>query len=86
MGVELRYNEFADNIIVEGLPGFGPILQDAGVLRLWITSRERDKLKCGKQFFEMWSTDFARHHSYPPGAGISRRAEVGGVPRASTRG
>jgi predicted P-loop ATPase len=35
-GVRLRYNQFADHIIIEGLPGFGPVLQDPAFNRVWL--------------------------------------------------
>jgi predicted P-loop ATPase len=37
LGVAIRYDMFADRMLVDGLPDFGPALEDAAVNRLWLT-------------------------------------------------
>ena len=41
MGITLRYDQFADRILIDGLYGFGPVLEDAAVNRFWL-SVDRD--------------------------------------------
>jgi hypothetical protein len=41
LGVEVRYDEFADRMLIAGLPSFGPLLDDAAVDRLWLALDER---------------------------------------------
>jgi hypothetical protein len=36
IGVTVRHDQFADRTLLEGLPGFGPVLEDAAVNRLWL--------------------------------------------------
>ena len=36
LGITLRYDRFADRTLIEGLPDFGPVLDDAAVNRIWL--------------------------------------------------
>src|SRR5262249_7711461 len=35
LGVSVRYDQFADRTLLDGLPGYGPALEDAAVNHLW---------------------------------------------------
>jgi len=41
LDVTVRYDKFADRILTKGIDGFGPILEDSAVDRLWITMNEK---------------------------------------------
>ena len=41
LGVTVRYDKFADRILTKGIDGFGPILEDDALHRLWITMSEK---------------------------------------------
>ena len=41
LGVSVRYDQFADRTLLDGLPGYGPALEDAAVNRLWLLFAER---------------------------------------------
>jgi hypothetical protein len=66
LGVTFRYNQFADQINVEGLDGFGPILNDAGINRLWLLVEQRFKLSARIQKFTTIIFDTARRNSFHP--------------------
>jgi predicted P-loop ATPase len=66
MGVELYYDEFADRDIIEGLPGFGPALQDDAAIRLWLRCEEEYRLAVGKEKFYAILTDCARREVRNP--------------------
>ena len=41
MGVTLRYDLFADHPLIDGLDGFGPVLNDHATNRLWLATDEQ---------------------------------------------
>jgi hypothetical protein len=41
LGVGVRYDQFADRSLLDGLPGYGPVLEDAAVNHLWLQFMER---------------------------------------------
>jgi hypothetical protein len=66
LGVRLSYNEFADQILIKGLPGFGPILEDAAVDRLWLTLGRQFKLDVRQGLLFTVVKDTARLNSFHP--------------------
>ncbi len=66
LGAELQYDEFTDHGIIEGLPGFGPVLQDAALDRLWLRCEGELGLAVGKDKFRTIVKDTARHNVYNP--------------------
>ncbi len=66
LGAELYYNEFSDHCIIEGLPDFGPILQDAAVDRLWLRCEEEFDLSINKDKFYTIVRDTARRNVRNP--------------------
>ena len=65
-GVELRHDTFADRTLIDGLPGFGPMLDDAAVDRLWLQVDQRFKLRVSKDTFHTILADMARLNSFHP--------------------
>lgn len=66
MSVALRYDEFANRYLIDGLPGFGPVLDDAALTRMRLLMEERWGLVFGKdRWFEI-ATDEARHSTFHP--------------------
>ena len=45
LGVTVRYDQFADRILLDGLPEFGPTLDDAAVIRIWLMMERRFRLQ-----------------------------------------
>jgi hypothetical protein len=60
LGIELRYDSFADRILINGLPGFGPTLEDAALDRLWLTLGRRYRLRPSKDLLRTVVSDVAR--------------------------
>lgn len=58
-GARITWDEFADRKLIEGLPGFGPHLDDKAVTRLWIGAQEVHKLRVGKEYFHDVVSDYA---------------------------
>jgi hypothetical protein len=66
MGVTLRYDEFADRILIAGLEGFGPCLEDAAVNRLWLTVGRRFRLNPSETLFLKVIMNSARLNGFHP--------------------
>jgi hypothetical protein len=66
IGVSVSYDEFAARYLVKGLPGFGPVLDDAALLRLRLIAEEDWRLKFGKDRWAEIVTDYARHNTFHP--------------------
>lgn len=66
LGVTLRFDEFANRFPIDGLPGFGPALDDAAMTRMRLTIEERWGLKFDKTNWADIVTDEARHNSFHP--------------------
>jgi virulence-associated protein E len=66
LGVELRYDAFADHMLIDGLAGFAPVLDDASLRRLRLQIDQRFKLKVSKDWFADIVLDMARLNSFHP--------------------
>lgn len=66
LGVRLRYDLFHDRLLIEGLEGFGPFLEDDAMTRLWLLIDERYRFRAGKDFFWSVVEDTARRDSFHP--------------------
>ena len=66
LGVALRYNEFAARYLIDGLPGFGPVLDDAALTRMRLVMEEHWGLIFGKDRWFDIATDEARHNTFHP--------------------
>jgi hypothetical protein len=63
MGVSVRYNEFSDQTLISGLSGFGPILDDAAIDRMWLMMDQRG-LKVSENLARTVIMDTARLNSF----------------------
>ena len=61
-----RADQFADRLLIEGLPGHGPALQDESVTSIYLKIDERYHFRPGKDFFWMVVEDEARRHAFNP--------------------
>jgi predicted P-loop ATPase len=66
MGVKLRYDEFADRVIIDGLKNFGPVLDDAACDRIWLALDQRFHLQIGKDQLHTVIIDTARLNKFHP--------------------
>lgn len=58
-GVKLWYDEFADKKYIEGLEGFGPVVDDKALIRLWVNAMQKYRLHVPKTMFFDITSDFA---------------------------
>ena len=77
LGIELRYDSFADRILINGLPGFGPTLEDAALDRLWLDLGRRFRLRPSQELLRTVVSDVARSEWLPSRAGLSGWSAVG---------
>ena len=66
LGVVVRYNEFCDHIELAGLDGFGPVLDDAALTRIWLTIDARFRFRPSQGFLQNFIFDAARLASFHP--------------------
>jgi hypothetical protein len=66
LGVTLRHDQFADRILISGLPGFGPALEDAAVNRLWLLFSQRFHFRPDLETMRIVLNDTARLNGFHP--------------------
>jgi hypothetical protein len=66
MGVTLRYDQFADRTLIDGLPDFGPVLYDAACDRIWLLFDQRFKLHVSKDLTRTVILDTALLNRFHP--------------------
>jgi hypothetical protein len=66
LGISLAYNTFHDRVILAGLEGFGPIVDDAAMIRMRLSVEDKFGLLPSKEFFEDVVKDTARANSFHP--------------------
>jgi hypothetical protein len=65
-GITLRYDQFADRILINGLPGFGPMIEDGAVIRIKLMMQRRFRLMLTKELLTDIIFDNARLNSLHP--------------------
>lgn len=81
LGVRVRFDKFHDRMLIEGLDGFGPFLEDDAVRRLWLLIDERYRFRTGKDFFWSVVEDTAQRDSFHPVLDYLDSLNWDGVPR-----
>jgi hypothetical protein len=66
LDVTVRYDQFADRTLIDGLPGFGPALDDAAVNRLWLLLMERLRFSADYTMLRIVLNDTARLNGFHP--------------------
>ena len=66
LGVSLRYDAFAGIPIIEGLPGFGPAVDDNAMNRLWLNIDEAFGFRPTLQFFQIVTADACQRNPFHP--------------------
>jgi hypothetical protein len=81
LGVTLRYDQFADRTLIDGLPDFGPALDDAAFDRIWLLLAQRFRLQASKDLTRTVITDTARLNKFHPVRDYLDALQWDGVPR-----
>lgn len=84
LGVEARYDEFADRVTITGLEGFGPSLDDAALDRIWLLVDERFNFRPSKDLLRTVVVDDARRAQFHPVQDYLDALEWDGTPRIDT--
>jgi hypothetical protein len=66
LGVAVRYDQFADRILIDGLRDFGPLLEDAAVDRIWLQMEQRFRFRPTKELLLTVLQDTARLNAFHP--------------------
>lgn len=66
LGIALRYDAFAGTPIVEGLPEFGPALDDNAMNRMWLLVDEKFKFTPQLGFFQIVVADACQRNPFHP--------------------
>jgi hypothetical protein len=66
LGVTVKYDRFADRVLLSGLDGFGPYVEDSAIDRLWLTIDQRFQFQPGLDFLRIIVSDAARLNGFHP--------------------
>jgi hypothetical protein len=65
-GIGVRYDQFADQVLIDGLADFGPLLEDPAMNRLWMQLPRWCKLSVTERMLETTLKDNARINAFHP--------------------
>ncbi|MEQ1754701.1 MAG: VapE domain-containing protein [Micropepsaceae bacterium] len=80
-GIRLSHDTFQDRLLIEGLDGAGPLLDDAVIDRIWLIVDERFKFRATYDFFVRVVCDLARRSPFHPVRRYLDCLSWDGVPR-----
>jgi predicted P-loop ATPase len=66
LGISVSYDTFQDRLLIEGLEGYGPLLDDRAMVRLRLYIDEQYQFLPAKEFFYDVVADAARHNPFHP--------------------
>src|SRR5262245_28835058 len=84
MGITLRYDQFADHLLIDGLADFSPILEDAAVIRIWLLMERRFRFRPSKDLLFNVVEDTARLNGFHPVRDYLDALKWDGVKRLDT--
>ena len=81
LSVSVRYDQFADRVLIDGLTGYGPALDDAAVNRLWLQFTERMGFSPKHELVHIVINDTARLNGFHPVRNYLDARQWDGTPR-----
>jgi hypothetical protein len=84
LGVTLRYDEFRGSPIIQGLPEFGPWLDDPAMVRLWLLIDEKFGFRPRQDFFNAVVADACQRGRFHPVRDYLDGLRWDGKPRLDT--
>jgi Virulence-associated protein E-like domain len=81
LGVSVRYDQFADRTLLDGLPAYGPVLEDAAVNHLWLQFKERLQFSPSLELVRIVMDDTARLNGFHPVCDYLDALQWDGKPR-----
>lgn len=66
LGIDVSYDTFQDRLLIAGLDGYGPLLDDRAMVRLRLLIDELFRFLPAKEFFYDVVADAARHNQFHP--------------------
>jgi hypothetical protein len=84
LGANLRHDIFQDRLLIEGVAGVGPLLDDRAMARLWLAVDETFHFRPDKDFFWTVTTDAARRSAFHPVIDYLDSTTWDGTPRIDT--
>ena len=84
LGISVSYDTFQDRLLIEGLEGYGPLLDDRAMIRLRLYIDEQYQFMPAKEFFYDVVADAARHNPFHPVRDYLDGLHWDGTPRLDT--
>jgi hypothetical protein len=84
LGIAVRYDTFADHELVDGLPGFGPELDDAAMIRIRMLIDSRFGFRLAKDLLYDFVSDQARYRAFHPVRDYLKALQWDGVLRVGS--
>lgn len=79
--ISVSYDTFQDRLLIDGLPGYGPLLDDRAMVRLRLYIDEQFQFLPQKDFFYDVVADAARHNAFHPVRDYLDGLHWDGIPR-----
>lgn len=80
-GIRVSYNEFSDRYLIDGLPKFGPSLDDKAMVRTRILAAEKYSLYIPKEVWVDYVEDLALNNRFHPVREYLDTLQWDGIPR-----
>jgi 5S rRNA maturation endonuclease (ribonuclease M5) len=84
LGATLRHDVFEDRLLIDGVAGVGPLLDDRAMEHLWLAIDEQFGFRPQREFFLTVLVNMARRNAFHPVCNYLDGLKWDGVPRIDT--